>query len=535
MSSNFNYINNGENCSSRGNCTISPEAASLHELIMYHIIHACHYINMLEKFNLVNYKITHEIIDIIASLIYINEYSDTQLYDIALKSYYIFINSKNRYVAECLENNLVPEHIPDLVTFDNNFSQSEAILYGDLLTRHLNSSVSSENRKFIQILYIVLKSVCQNISNLFDMNVKLNSEIRFVISSLSVLNVIYDDKTLLVKLLSSLADLDSKLSLKISDTLLCKFGNISDVTVSHSTRRGKCILVSGSNFSELYEILKITKDLNIDIYTHSNLLLSHCLDAFKEFPHLIGHYGNNTENCIVDYGTFPGAILLTKNSKNNTEYLYRGRIFSNDYVTPIGVIKIENNNYEPLIESANKSVGFKKGRQKPDTFLGFDESDLDKLIEKLYARFESNKLSRLFIIGMNSFSEVQKEYFDVFFSNIKQDEFVISFYYKSEKNNVVTLDIANYVPLANYVLSKILADKKYISRIHFLFPTCDISSVSAIISLKNFGAGNFYMTTCSSQIINPVVFDLLRVQYSINLLTNPVDNLKNIRKNTSQF
>ena len=535
MNNKFNYINNGENCSSRGNCTISPEAASLHELIMYLIIHGCHYINKLEKFNLVNYKITDEIIDIVASLIYINEYSDTQLYNIALKSYYIFTNSKARYVAECADNNLVAEHIPDLVSFDDNFSQPKAIKYGDLLARYLNASVLSENRKFIQILYIVLKSVCQNISNLFDMDVELNSEIRFVISSLSELNVIYNDKALLIDLLSSLADLDSKLKLKISDTLLRRFGNISEATVSHSTRRGKCILVSGSNFSELYEILKITKDSNIDIYTHSNLLLSHCLDAFKEFPHLIGHYGNNTENCIVDYGTFPGSILLTKNSKNNTEFLYRGRIFSNDYVTPIGVTKIENNNYKPLIESASMSVGFKKGRQKPDSLLGFNELHLNKLVEKLYARFEANKLSRLFIIGMNSFSEVQKEYFDVFLSNIKQDEFVISFYYKSEKSNIVTLDIANYVPLANYVLSKILADKKFISRIYFLFPTCDVSSVSAIISLKNFGAGNFYMTTCSSQIINPAVFDIFRVQYGINLLTNPAENLKNIRKNTSQF
>ena len=128
--------------------------------------------------------------------------------------------------------------------------------------------------------------------------------------------------------------------------------------VSYSTAQGKAILVSGSNFSELLKVLKNTENENIDIYTHSDLLLAHSLSEFKKYPNLKGHFGDQTENNILDFATFPGSILLTKNAKRTTEYLYRGRLFSNGYIVPKGVIKIENNDYSELINSAKKCERF---------------------------------------------------------------------------------------------------------------------------------------------------------------------------------
>ena len=74
----------------------------------------------------------------------------------------------------------------------------------------------------------------------------------------------------------------------------------------------------------MYNFIGFRKDLNIDVYTHSNLLIAHAFAKFNSYPNLRAHYGDTTENCILDFSTFPGAILLTKNSRNTTEYLYRG-------------------------------------------------------------------------------------------------------------------------------------------------------------------------------------------------------------------
>lgn len=533
--SEYNFFNfDSDDCTSRGVCTLPPGIVSLQELVLHFIKLASFYIVRLSDFGLHNHKIEDEIINNIASLIYINEYSEKQVYELAMQCYYIFSNSKNRYKFECSQKNIVPDGIEEFIDFDENFTLSKSISFGDILLRRLYNRISGENRNISHILFTVLKSACQNISKLFDFNIRDEFAVSDVLNLLAKWHQVENDKTILTEFVNSLSILDSRIQLKIANALFSDFGEISDVMVSHSTRKGKCILVSGNNFNDLINILEITKDKNIDIYTHSGLLISHSLEKFRNYSNLKGHYGRSSENCIVDYGTFPGAILLTKNSKNNTEYLYRGKIFSNDYITPQGVIKIENNDYRPLIESAISSAGFKKGRQKPDTYLGFNNEDLEILFNKLLERLESGKIRRLYIAGINSFSDVQKEYFDVFFENIRTDEFALSFYYESKKNNVVTINIGNYVPLATYVLSKLLSCRKYLDKMFFIFPTCDATSISGVIKLKNIGVKNIYIASCSPKVINPSVFETFMDKYDIKVSSNPLEDLKQIRKNTSQ-
>ena len=534
MSNNeYNFLNfDSEDCTSRGTCTLSPGIVSLQELVLHFIKLASYYITKLGDFNLYNQKIEDEIINDIASLIYINEYSEKQMYELAMRCFYIFLNSKNRYIHECKENNTEFGLPDEIINFSDNYTLPKSITSGDLLIKRLYNTVTPGNRNIGQILFSVLKSVCQNISKLFDFGVRDELAISDILKTAANLNHFSNEENLLSEYINSLAILDAKLQYKLALTLFERYGNISDVMVSHSTRKGKCILVSGNNFSDLVNILEITKGKGIDVYTHSNLLISHSLEQFRKYPHLKGHYGRSSENCIVDYGTFPGAILLTKNSKNNTEYLYRGKIFSNDYITPQGVIKIENNDYSPVIASANSSVGFKKGRQKPDSNLGFNEDELNNLFKRLFERLESGKLKKLFIAGINSFSEVQKEYFDIFFSHLRTDEFALSFYYESEKNNVVTINIGNYVPLATYILNKLLGQHKYLDKMYFVFPTCDVTSISGVIKLKNIGANNIYIASCSPRVINPSVFETFKNFYGVKVSSNPINDLKEIRKNT---
>ena len=83
------------------------------------------------------------------------------------------------------------------------------------------------------------------------------------------------------------------------------------------------------------------------------------------------------ENCILDFATFPGAIFLTKNFSQNLEFLYRGRLFTTAKIQPQGVVKIDNDNYTPLIESALAAKGFAKGRAKDSEFVGYDSEKLD--------------------------------------------------------------------------------------------------------------------------------------------------------------
>lgn len=524
------YIDTNE-CTSRGACSVAPNIAYLQELIMAFLKQIAYYIIKIEALGANNPKIKYDIINDIASLISINEFSEKQLYSIILKDYYLLLNVKNTYNSICTKNNLLPDELKKIIKFDQTTNLSKAIAQGEKLFLEKYKKLTSIQKNLIEIQQIVIKSLCINLIKLTDFEEFSENTFHEILETLNMYNrgkltnKNIKDKT------DKLSVINSKLQLEISKKLLEKYGNISKVEVSHSTRSGKAILVSGNNFIDLLNVLENTLDKNIDVYTHSNLLITHALKEFNKYPNLIGHYGDTTESCILDFATFPGSILLTKNSRNNTEYLYRGRLYSNDYIVHQGVVKIENNNLTPLIESALSAKGFSKGKIKDSSILGYDENEINEKISTLIENLKSDKIKNLYIIGMNNYSEIQKEYFKEFFKKLKNDEFAISFSHNINKENILSINIGNYAPLVTNILHKIF-EKYPISdnKIVFFFSTCDVVTISNIIMLKSLNSKNIYMSDCPPTQINPNVFQTFRNEYQINITTEAEENLRKIRQ-----
>ena len=84
--------------------------------------------------------------------------------------------------------------------------------------------------------------------------------------------------------------------------------------VSYSTTPAKAILVVGSNIRELEDVLEAVKNQNIDVYTHDEMMIAHTFPKFAEYKNLKGQYGQGLENCLLDFATFPGPIVLTRHS-----------------------------------------------------------------------------------------------------------------------------------------------------------------------------------------------------------------------------
>lgn len=527
------YIDTNE-CTSRGVCSIAPSIASLQELIMVFLKQSAYYILKLEKLGANNNAIKFDVINDIASLVSINEFSEKQLFSIAIKDYFLLNNAKNTYRGICTEKEICPGELKTNIKFDESTPIAKAISQGEKLFLEKYKRLTAVQKNLTEILLIIVKSICINLVKLSDFK-QFDDEIsQEILNTLDMFNHGKNQNKKITDQITKLAQLDNKLQLKISELLLNEFGEISQVEVSHSTRKGKAILVSGNNFFDLLKILEETKDKDIDVYTHSNLLITHALKKFQNFENLRGHYGDTTESCILDFATFPGSILLTKNSRNNTEYLYRGRLFSNDYIIHQGVIKIEDDDYTPLIDSALNAKGFSKGKLKEPSFVGYNEEEIDKQIEQIVKKLENKEITQLYIVGMNAYSEIQKAYFNDLFSKLKPDEFVISFSYDSPKDNVLTINVGNYTPLATNIMHK-LFNKYPISseNIVFFFTTCEVMTISNIVMLKSLDAKNIYMATCPPTLVNPSVFDTFRTEYKINVTSSADKDITNIRQNKS--
>ncbi|MBE7712583.1 MAG: hypothetical protein E7Z87_02435 [Cyanobacteria bacterium SIG26] len=535
MVNNYNkHIEDVNECTSRGTCSVSPSIAALQEVAFLMLQQISHYILLLEQLGARNESVSNRLAISLASLVSVNEFSDTQLFSIIKNEYFLLKNTKETYLNLCKTSNILPKRLKNGIKFFENTSLPQAIALGEKIILDRYKKYDNEQKNLIIILEMILKSVCFNISNLLDFGENESSSIDFIINILDLFNHNKINSQKLIQLISELSVLDGELQLKISELLLDKFDGLSETNVSHSTAKGKAILVSGNNFFDLLKLLEATKDIDIDVYTHSNLLIAHSLNKFKEFANLKGHFGDKTENCLIDFAIFPGAILLTKNSVNNTEYYYRGRLFTTDYIVPQGVIKIENNNFGPLIEASKNAKGFMKGKIKPDSVVGYNFIDLERDLDVICTKFNNQQIKHLYFVGIDAHLEIQKEYFNDFFKELNDDEFVISFSYSSYKDNVLTIPVGNYTPVVSKILVEIF-NKISIEdeRITFFFTTCDVMSVSGLIMLKKHNAKSLYMVKCPPMLINPSVYATLQSKYNVKTTTVATKDLDNIRNKKS--
>lgn len=72
-----------------------------------------------------------------------------------------------------------------------------------------------------------------------------------------------------------------------------RFGDPVPTTVNIAKTKGKCILVSGHDLEDLYDILVQTEGKGINVYTHGEMLPAHGYPKLKAFSHLIGNYGTH--------------------------------------------------------------------------------------------------------------------------------------------------------------------------------------------------------------------------------------------------
>lgn len=514
-------------CIAHGACSVSPNIASLQEIMFILLRQITYYILKLEDLDIDKKDMKYSVIKQIAMLDAAKDLSEEQILNEFSKQYINLVTVHKEYIDICKERKLECKTLKDLLKFSPQTDLSSILKKGEksFLKKYKDAEI---NIKYLsEILYGVLKSVCINLVRLFEFNREYDDAVNSVLTSLNMLNSQRITPAKLKSQIEKLAVVDIELLKLINSIQIESYGEISNTEVSYSTRPHKAIMVSGSNLCDFASVLEQTKDEDIDVYTNGNLLVAHLFPHFREYKNLQGHFGNGITTTILDFATFPGAILLTKNEAQNIEYLYRGRLFTTDEIAPKGVAKIENNDFSPLIESAKQAKGFAKGQKRDSEIIGYDEDKLNELLDNI----ADNKYEHIFIIGLSNFSPQLNDYFEKFFSLMPKNSVAISFSYNPDKENVFTINLGNDYSLLYGVLHKIFTKIPLTADNLTLFLTkCDISSLSNIINLKSRGAKDIYLSDCPPMVINPTVLRAFSKLFDVHTLTTPKQDLQAILK-----
>ena len=302
-----------------------------------------------------------------------------------------------------------------------------------------------------------------------------------------------------------------------------RYGKQRISEVSYTTTPSKTILVVGSNIRELEDILEAVKNTDIDVYTHDEMMIAHTFPKFSEYKNLKGQYGQGIENCLLDFSTFPGPIILTRHSLYNVENLYRGRLYTTDFASSKGVISIKERDFSDVIKASEKAKGFKTGRQCETVSIGYNYDNSVHLIEE---KLRKHDFSNIFIIGHNGYTLEQQTYFDKLLKQTPDNVLIISLSYCQQKENVVCLnacfDIFAVVEFAEGLVTK------YNKQITVFYPKCDKHTLSQMIYLKQKEKINIYIGKCTPILLNPNLISTLNSVFNINEMTSVKKDLERI-------
>ena len=524
FSENFEY----DECTAHGACSVPPGISALHEILLLTLQQSSFYILKLKDLGSDISKFESNVINTFANIVSTTDYSDSQLLTLVSAAYGNLISIRETYKSESAKQGLNSSDIKGLLHLTPKMSLPQIISMGEKIFLEKYKLNSKDQKNYTDIIVFLIKSVSANLSAIMSYKPAPEFATEKLINALNFLNKKSVPATKYRLQIKLLAEVDKTLIEELSSIQLQEYGGVREVRVSKSTRKGKAILVSGSNIEDLRALLNFIGEEKIDVYTHDDLLIAHAFKHFAKYPNLIGHYGSCNDNCVFDFATFPGAILLSKNSNVNTEYLYRGRLFTTSEILPKGVIAVKNNDFQSLIESAKSAKGFAKGQEREPVSVGFDEIRLNKKIGEIVEKFRSGEVRKIVVLGLVGKEKFQYDYFEKLVKLLPKDVFVLSFSYNKTRENFLHLNLVNNRPLIYGVLYKLFQNiSPGDGKLGFFFGKCDVSSISNMIYMKEIGVKHLYLTNCSPNVVNPIIRRFLETNYKIRSTTTPE---KDVRK-----
>lgn len=515
---------------SKGSSPQNPSLIFLYEILIAYLRELSVYLLKLKGLGITNEKVKEDFLNSISSMVINIEYTTENFIEIIARLYDDMIQAKEVYISVCERNNLKTEIFRSILKDPRKLSLSDLIRQGQELFMLKYNSLNPDQMSLFEFLLNLVKSICIYLIQLRELGVddeKAFEGLYFLAGMKNSPKVFAKEAK---KAIKDLLEINKRLLQKLYEVQIERYGEIESTEICLSTKSNKAILISGSNLKELELLLEATKGKGIDIYTHGNMLLAHAYPKFKTYSHLVGHFGEELENYLLDFSKFPGVIFLTKHSFLKVENLYQCRIYTADVIAPQGIGIVKNNNFEKLIETALRAEGFTKIIEKPTLKLTLSEKEILDKVTEITQKIEEGEIKCFFAMQEPN-AKRQENYFNNFLNLLGSDCFVLSFSYFNPNASISHIE-SDYEIFLLYKALEILRRKISIEELNLiiLFTSCGINILAHAVYIKQIGIKKVYFADCPPNLFSPTLIDSIRRIFDIKFYTNPEDDLKEMLK-----
>lgn len=337
-----------------------------------------------------------------------------------------------------------------------------------------------------------------------------------------------------------------KLNLTVMEMLNdanCKFGKPEPTKVRINTVKGKCILISGHDLVDLYELLKQTEGKDINVYTHGEMLPANAYPELKKFKHLVGNYGSAWQNQQTEFAEFPGPIVLTTNCLMKPRPSYKDRVFTMNEVGYPGLRHIKDRDFSEVIRVAQNSQGFPADNDEKTILVGFGKDVLLSSVDAVIDLAKAGKLRHAFLVGGCDGAKPGRNYYTELAQKIPQDCVILTLacgkyrFNKLEFGDIGGLprlidcgqcnDSYSAVKFAVALAEKLGTDVNGLP-LTLVLSWYEQKAICVLLTLLYLGVKNIRIGPTPPAPIKEPVFKVLQEKFNLKMITTPELDLKEI-------
>ncbi len=323
---------------------------------------------------------------------------------------------------------------------------------------------------------------------------------------------------------------------------ITRYGEPQPVKVNTGTKSGKAIIITGHNLKALEEILRQTENENINVYTHSELLIGHAYPGLNKYKHLIGNLGKSWTDQKQIFSKYNAAIIGTSNCVLIPNEQYRERMFTTGVARLPGVQHIEDYDFSPVIEKA-KSLPDLNEEKGIELTTGFSRTTILNLADKIKSLVEEGKIRHFFLVGGCDVPLASMDYYRKFVENLPEDSITLTLACGKFRINDLNLGdiegIPRIIDLGQCNDAVVAIDlavelaKLFGTDINKLPLTLVLSrmeqkAVSIFWTLLSLGIKNIYLGPNAPGWINEDIMEVLSKNYGVKLISDPEKDIKEI-------
>ena len=340
-------------CAIEGFCSIDPIVYSLMEVLLYELKQLTYYYVKMQELHYENKKLKDSIINYLSLILVGYEFNRSEFQKILYEIHKEKENAKQTFTSVCEKQNIDCQILKSSIKFEN-FDIMSLVNQGEQQAIKRNKAINANIKNLYEIILNIIKSVSIRLIELKSYTDDYLPEEDAILKLFNNLNFSTLTEEKLAQKINDFAKVNYDIHRKLHRFKEEYYGEITLNSVNIGVKQGKSILASGQNLKDFETLLEATKDTELNIYTHDGLIVAHAYPKFAKYKNLAGHYQLSLDSIQYDFASFKGPTIVLRNFQYLLDRLYRGRIFTTNLIAGKGMTKIENNNFESLIETAEK-------------------------------------------------------------------------------------------------------------------------------------------------------------------------------------